>query len=453
MQYIYSLPAWPSFKDRGLSGYSFGPLKQDLDVYYVKVKMGHDTFMVSKRIARTYYILSGSGYFSIGGHRYDVEPGMLVEVPPRVEYSYSGEMILIIFARPRWFAGNDRFTKWNPDVVVAEPTCMPNNRSWPARLIQLRVFGKSPVGAYLRLNQQLWNNLPLRFTSSELMRSYGRFLHKLARSHGVRAQACSTFFLRNRPMLELIQRLAQRSLNIDVLRVTVLGCSTGAEVYSVAWKMRSARPNLKLTLRAVDISSQAIEIARAGVYPLEPAQVGETSIFERMSHCEIKEIFERSGSAMTIRPWLREGIEWHVADVGEAAIKDVLGPQDIVIASNFLCHMQPFAAEMCLRNIAQLVTPGGYLLVSGIDLDVRARVADNLGWRPMQELLEEIHEGDPSMRCLWPCHYGALEPLNTARSDWTRRYAAAFQIGAAQRNGNLDAGPGSTLSPKARRRI
>ena len=410
-------------------------------MYYVEVKTGHDTFMVSKKIARTYYILSGRGYFSIAGHRYDVGPGMLAEVPPGVEYSYSGEMILIAFARPRWFAGNDRFTKWNPDVVVAEPTCVPNNRSWPARLIQLRVFGKSPVGAYLTLNQQLWNNLPLRFTSFKPMRSYGRFLHKLARSNGVRAQACSTFFLRNRPMLDLIQRLARRSLNIDTLRVTVLGCSTGAEVYSVAWKMRSARPDLKLTLHAVDISSQVIEIARAGIYPLEPTQVGETSIFERMSDYEINEIFERSENAMTVRPRLRDGIEWHVADVGEAAIKGVLGPQDIVIASNFLCHMQPFAAEVCLRNIAQLVTPGGYLLVSGIDLDVRTRVADNLGWRPVQELLEEIHEGDPCMRRLWPCHYGALEPLNTARSDWTRRYAAAFQIGAAERNVTLDARP------------
>ena len=39
--------------------------------------MGHDTFMVSKRITRVYYVLSGSGYFTIGDRRYDVSDGML----------------------------------------------------------------------------------------------------------------------------------------------------------------------------------------------------------------------------------------------------------------------------------------------------------------------------------------------------------------------------------------
>ena len=39
-----------------------------------------------------------------------------------------------------------------------------------------------------------------------------------------------------------------------------------------------------------------------------------------------------------------------------------LGPQDMVVANNFLCHMAPADAEKCLRNIEQLVSPGGYLL-------------------------------------------------------------------------------------------
>jgi len=236
----------------------------------------------------------------------------------------------------------------------------------------------------------------------------------------------------------LIQRLTEQSIKGNVLRATVLGCSSGAEVYSVVWKLRSARPDLKLILHALDISSQAVEIARAGVYRRESTQAHEASIFERMSNCEIQEIFERDGEAMTVRPWLREGIQWHVGDAGETRITGVLGPQDIVIANNFLCHMEDSAAESCLRNIARLVTPGGYLLVSGVDLDVRTRVADDLGWSPVQELLEEIHEGDPCMRRFWPCYYVGLEPLNKARSDWTRRYATAFQIEAsAQRSGDL----------------
>jgi hypothetical protein len=90
--------------------------------------------------------------------------------------------------------------------------------------------------------------------------------------------------------------------------------------------------------------------------------------------------------------------------------------------------MDPLMAEKCLRNIANLVRPGGYIFITGVDLNVRAKVADELGWHPVQELLEEIHEGDPSMQTFWPWHYGGLEPLNKKRRDWKRRYAAAFEV-------------------------
>jgi hypothetical protein len=90
--------------------------------------------------------------------------------------------------------------------------------------------------------------------------------------------------------------------------------------------------------------------------------------------------------------------------------------------------MDVAAAEKCLRNIARLVSPHGYLFVSGIDLDIRTKVAHDLGWSPLQDLLEEIHEGDPCMKSFWPCHYAGLEPLNKRRRDWRLRYAAAFKL-------------------------
>ena len=209
MQYVYSLPTSPSFTNKGLVGYDFGPLNQkDLEIIYVEVEKGHDTFMVSKKIVRIYYILSGSGYFTIADRKYDVSAGMLVEVPPKVEYCYSGKMKLIVFSKPRWFSGNDTFTKWNPDVVPwGNLTCAADGGSWLTQLIRLRIFGKSPLSAYLRLNQRLWNKLPASVTALGPIHSYGHSLHTLARIHGARSQAFSTHFLRNRPQLELIRRL------------------------------------------------------------------------------------------------------------------------------------------------------------------------------------------------------------------------------------------------------
>ena len=429
MSYIYSLPLSTAFDGRGLFGYSFGPLKQkDSDIYYIEVEKGHDTFMISKKIARTYYVLDGSGYFTIADRKYDVSPGMLVEVPTKVEYSYSGKMKLIAFSRPRWFRDNDTHTKWNPDVVEGDFLSAANGGSWLTRLIRLRIFGKSPVNAALRPTRWLWNKLPASFYTLGPVRSYGDFLHKMARALDVRAQAHSTYFLRNRPQLELIRRLIQGSAKTSTLRVAVLGCSTGAEVYSVAWTIRSARPDLKLILHAVDISRRAVEVGKSGVYSLVTSHLTPTDIIQRMRENEIDELFDRDGDMAAIKSWIKDGINWSVGDVSESATLDALGSQDIVIANNFLCHMYPSMAEKCLRNIARLVRPHGYLFVSGIDLVIRTKVASDLGWHPVLDLIEEIHEGDPCMRTCWPWHYGGLEPLNKRRQDWERRYASAFQL-------------------------
>ena len=107
----------------------------------------------------------------------------------------------------------------------------------------------------------------------------------------------------------------------------------------------------------------------------------------------------------------------------------------MVVANRFLCHMEPAAAERCLRNIARLVKPGGYLFVSGIDLDVRTRVARGMGWKPVSDMIRDIHEGDPSLRRGWPLEYWGLEPFCDDRSDWRIRYASVFQIGDVSTQG------------------
>ena len=316
-----------------------------------------------------------------------------------------------------------------PDVVpMGGFACAADGGAWLTRLVRLRIFGKSPINAYLRLNQRLWNKLPASFTALSPIRSYGYFLHTLVRIQSTRGQLFHTYFLRNRSALELIRRLVERSTRTDTLRVAVLGCSTGAEAYSVAWRIRSARPDLKLILHAVDISQQALELAENGVYSLAASQFAGTDMLDLVTEAEIEELFDREGDLLAVKSWIKEGIRWYVGDVGQSDIVSALGAQDIVVANNFLCHMNASVAERCLRNIARLVTPHGYLFVSGVDLNIRTKVAKELGWNPVQELLEEIHEGDPRMGSGWPFNYSALEPLNNRWQDWRLRYAAAFQL-------------------------
>jgi SAM-dependent methyltransferase len=257
---------------------------------------------------------------------------------------------------------------------------------------------------------------------------YGAFLHRLALLQGHREQAVNTFFLRNRPQLEVIRRLVSRKGAGETLRVAILGCSTGPEAYSVAWAIKSARPDLALTVDAVDICREAVDIAKSGEYSMQPSKVTDAEMFERLTDDEMNELFERDNGLFKIKSWLKEGIRWRVGDVREPEMIDLLGGQDIVIANNFLCHMSPPEAERSLRNIARLLLPQGYLIVSGIDLDVRTKVASDLRWNSVQDQIKEIHDGDQCLRRHWPCSYVGLEPLDTERKDWTVRYASVFQV-------------------------
>lgn len=307
----------------------------------------------------------------------------------------------------------------------------------------------------MRMNRLIWNHLPRSVTALPPLRIYGNILHTVVCLGGDRRQFFGTYFLRNRPQLELIRRLSDQKGESSTLNISVLGCSKGAEVYSILWTILSARPDLKVITHAVDISKEVLEFARGGVYSLKaPELVNERrferaigkvelawntyrdqniSIFERVSEDEMRVMFDIEGDQVRVKSWIKEEIIWHLGDAGDPEMINVLGPQDMVVANNFLCHMDPPNAERCLRNIARLVNPGGYLFVSGIDVDVRTKVASELGWKPLQDLLEDIHDGDPSVRSDWPFAWWGLEALNKRRNDWKVRYASAFQLNAKAR--------------------
>jgi SAM-dependent methyltransferase len=302
------------------------------------------------------------------------------------------------------------------------------------KVVRAKVLGKSPAGAYLRLNDAFLSRLPRSVAESRMLRRYGRLIHAVVRLQGQRTHYVGTFFFRNRAELELIRRLAAANGESHPVTMAILGCSNGAQVYSIVWTLRSFQPDLKLAVQAVDISKEMLNTAQAGVYARSLLQSKSEPIFERMTEDEARAMFDVDGDRFRVKPWIKKEIRWAVADARDPEVRETLGHQDIVVADNFLCHMEPAEAEHCLRNIGSLVRPGGYLFISGIDLDVREKVAHELGWRPVPDLLEAIHDGDPSVRQSWPSKYWGLEPLDTTRRDWRIRYASAFQVGGELRD-------------------
>jgi chemotaxis methyl-accepting protein methylase len=305
----------------------------------------------------------------------------------------------------------------------------------------LRAVQKFLVTGYLWGVSRVWTSIVL-----PILVGYGAHLHSLVLRFVDRRQNYSTSFFRNRAELELIRRLADQASPGSTIDVAIFACSKGAEVYSVAWVLKSARPDLTIKLRASDVSREVVEFARRGEYALKCSdgdrdsgavklsidtytdQLPGYSPFKFMSESEKKAMFDRDGDVVRVKSWIKEGITWHCADAGDPELMSIVGPQDMVIANRFLCHMEPAAAERVLRNISRIVKPGGYLFVSGVDLDVRMRVAMDMKWKAVTELMEEIYDGDPSIRDGWPFAYWAKEPFDARRRDAMIRYASAFEV-------------------------
>jgi SAM-dependent methyltransferase len=277
------------------------------------------------------------------------------------------------------------------------------------------------VKLFLKANALVWFRLPKAIVDAPPVQHYGVFLQRLVRSGSAREQNPRTYFLRNRPELELICKLASAHPQNGTLRIAVLACSMGAEAYTILAGIKQARPDLSVRIQALDIAPEPIAIAKEGLWDPEAFQL------ERLTSSEIEQFFDREGRKLRVKQWLRKGVEFQTADATQPSVLAKLGPQDLVLANRFLCHMQPGTAETALRNIATLVAPHGYLVCSGVDVDVRTKVMRSLGWTPITEGIEELHDGDHTLRDGFPWEYWALEPLDKSQPDWQLRYATIFQ--------------------------
>ena len=204
------------------------------------------------------------------------------------------------------------------------------------------------------------------------------------------------------------------------MTIVSLGCSTGAELYSAVWLIRSARPEQEVQALGIDSSEACTQAAARGVYPfrvIEVAGISETSY---------EGLFTREGKTLVVQNWVKEAVTWAVGDAGSPDLAARFGLHDVVVANNFLFQMPPGRAGACLKNLARLVAPNGYLVVSGADLDVRSRILEELGFVPVTARCEEVHAAE-DVHTAWPLRFWGLEPMDRTRQDWPARYTTVFQ--------------------------
>ena len=110
-----------------------------------------------------------------------------------------------------------------------------------------------------------WNALPQSVLSSWPFRKLGKLIHKAHVRWQLRVPGLQiTYFLRNEPLLEVLRDLALKLPSGRDWRIISVGCSTGAELYSLLWYLRSARPDLQISAVGVDILTPLSQRQEAG---------------------------------------------------------------------------------------------------------------------------------------------------------------------------------------------
>jgi len=152
------------------------------------------------------------------------------------------------------------------------------------------------------------------------------------------------------------KRVAKRAI-----RIWCAGCSTGQEPYSLAMLLREEGVKLKgwrIELTATDLSAQALEKARVGLYSQFEVQRGLPVRY-------LLKYFRKTGNLWQIDSALRGMVDFRQNNLLERSL--ALGPFDVVFCRNVLLYFDDDTRADVLGRIRRLLPSDGYLIVGATE--------------------------------------------------------------------------------------
>ena len=142
----------------------------------------------------------------------------------------------------------------------------------------------------------------------------------------------------------------------DSIRVWVPACATGEEAYSLSMLfgeiLGERLDEFEVRIFATDIDTQALEFARAGVYPAEEVALLDAGRRERW--------LIRQGKGWAIRKTVRERCVFSVHDLMR---HPAFVRMDLVSCRNLLIYFKPEQQEQLLGTFHYALRPNGLLLL------------------------------------------------------------------------------------------
>ncbi|MFW5825268.1 MAG: CheR family methyltransferase, partial [Marinobacter sp.] len=141
------------------------------------------------------------------------------------------------------------------------------------------------------------------------------------------------------------------------LRLWSAACSSGEEAYSAAMVLAQAMGSRRWEILASDISTQVLEKARAGRYPMTRTDRIPQPCLKQ--HC-LRGIGEAEGTLM-LDPALRSRVEVRQINLN-TTLPDV-GLFDVIFLRNVMIYFNAETKQQIVARLTSCLKPGGYLII------------------------------------------------------------------------------------------
>jgi chemotaxis protein methyltransferase CheR len=181
---------------------------------------------------------------------------------------------------------------------------------------------------------------------------------------------------------ELLPDVARQSIQANGsrrrIRIWSAGTSTGQEAYSLAMVVHEfldAAPHglraSDVSILATDISGEAIDIARTGLY-------SQSEVAKGLSEARLRRFFTRHGAAWMAQESLRTILQFRTCNLLRPALEGA--PLDLVLCRNVLIYFdEPTRVGVC-RGLRDVLRPGGWLALGSAE----SLYGMGAGWEPVK---------------------------------------------------------------------
>jgi chemotaxis protein methyltransferase CheR len=180
-----------------------------------------------------------------------------------------------------------------------------------------------------------------------------------------------TYFFRHPEQFDLLRALAEQRVREELrapLRALSAGCASGEEAYSIASALYSAAQGVRsppaIEVLGIDIDRSSLEKARGARY-------GGWSVREALPPWASGAL-HGSSSGWEVTSELRAVVRFYSLNLHDSFLALLLAqdsPFDFIFLRNVLMYLVPPAASRVAQQLAHLVSPNGYLIVSPLDIE------------------------------------------------------------------------------------